>query len=105
MNPITEGLAISITGLLTTFLALGLFIVIMIVLQKLFPVRNEEEAGSSTEDEDADVVIAVETESDEEEEVAAVVAAISYFKSRSQSKLGSALETGRGRWWAQSQRK
>jgi Na+-transporting methylmalonyl-CoA/oxaloacetate decarboxylase gamma subunit len=36
-----QGLAISITGMSLTFAALGLLILIMVMLVRLFPVRRE----------------------------------------------------------------
>ena len=99
MNPILQGLTISISGIIITFLALGLFILVMVVLQKLFPAESETPAGSVAEKK---TIIESSTANDEEGEVvAAIAAAVAYFKqSFDQSvDLGNSLSEGRGTWW------
>jgi Na+-transporting methylmalonyl-CoA/oxaloacetate decarboxylase gamma subunit len=103
LSEIMQGLSISIIGLLITFFALGVFILLMIVLQRLFPPKakaREEEA------EHAEPVIQIELDQasshmDRDREVAAAIAAaVSYFQAVNQPSLGANLEGGRGRWWA-----
>lgn len=99
---ILQGLTISGLGLLITFFALGIFILIMVVLQKAFPYKEEAEAGDDEGMEEAPAIsMAVVEEEGEEDQaaVAAIAVAISYLRSRSQSKLGSNLEAGHGSWW------
>ncbi len=99
MSEIMQGLSISVIGLLITFFALGVFILLMIVLQRLFPPKTD------TVEEPAQPVVQIElaqasTELDEEGEVAAAIAAaVSYYQAAGRSSLGSNLESGRGRWW------
>jgi sodium pump decarboxylase gamma subunit len=98
LNEISQGVAISISGLAITFLALGVFILVMLLLQRFFPPKPETEEG---EEEDNGVVAAIETTAadDDGEITAAIAVAINYFRSLSQSKLGGSLEEGRGAWW------
>lgn len=92
-----QGLTVSVLGILITFIALGVFILIMIVLQRLFPYREEEQAE----------VAQIETSqpaeetavSQEGEIVAAIAAAVAYLRLRANPQLGNAFQEGRGRWW------
>lgn len=103
MDVISEGLTISALGLSVTFLALGVFIFVMIALQKLFPhkaepdeVRAVDLTSASTQRSEATLDVWVEEGS---EEVAAIAAAVAYLRALGQSSLGSTLESGRGIWW------
>jgi Na+-transporting methylmalonyl-CoA/oxaloacetate decarboxylase gamma subunit len=101
-NVISQGLAISGLGLIITFSSLGIFILIMVVLKKVFPFKEEEESGGADEGDQLPVSAAAVTESgrDDDLAVAAVIGvAIAHALSRSQSKLGNNLEAGRGSWW------
>ena len=95
MNPILQGLTISISGIVITFVALGLFILVMIVLQKLFPAESESDAEKKT------IVESTTANDDEGEVVAAIAAALTYFQqSFDQSgELGALLTEGHGSWW------
>ena len=107
MEPIIlEGLSISLTAMLLTFLSLGLFILVMVVLQRMFPAESESA--------DTEVVVkALDDNTDpcgpSEEEaavVAAITAAVSYVRAQTQAGLGDNLKQGRGGWWdASYQRK
>lgn len=98
MNIYLQGLMISLIGLLTTFMVLGVFILIMIVLQKLFPVKPEvQEAGEVEEIASAAVVTTDAATGDDQAVIAAIAAALAYF--RNQSNLGNTLYEGRGNWW------
>jgi Na+-transporting methylmalonyl-CoA/oxaloacetate decarboxylase gamma subunit len=98
-----QGLSISIIGLLITFFALGVFILLMIVLQRIFPPKPE---AQEEEAEKVELVVQIELDQassqvDEAGEVAAAIAAaVSYFQAANQPSLGANLEGGRGRWWA-----
>jgi hypothetical protein len=99
---ILEGLSISLTAMLLTFLSLGLFILVMIVLQRLFPAKPES----------ADIEVVVKALDDNadpcgpsEEEaavVAAIAAAVSFVRAQAQAGLGDNLQQGRGGWWGTS---
>ena len=95
-----QGLSISIIGLVITFFALGVFILVMIVLQRIFPPKAEAEEEPAVEP-----VVQIELEQtsyiDEEAEVAAAIAAaVGYVQAASQPSLGANLVIGHGRWWA-----
>ena len=102
MNNLVQGLEVSILGLLITFTALGVFILIMIVLQRLFPsTAAEMPAETPTEKiEQAVVEVQIEESGEDAAVVAAIAAALSYLRARSQSSLGNSLQEGRGGWWA-----
>ncbi len=88
MNPIMQGLSISVIGLVLTFFALGLFILIMILLQKIFPYRPEEgEETGAAEGVETQPAMALAEESEEQAVVAAITVAINYW--RSQGRVGS----------------
>lgn len=95
MNPIAQGLFISVLGLLLTFLVLRIFILIMDVLQRLFQPQPEE--GETPEGQPA----LVETSGGEDEAIvaAAISVALSYLRALEQSKIGETLAAGRGPWW------
>lgn len=95
MTLLEQGLVISLSGFVLTFLALGLLILTIVLLQALF----KPQAASSTSR--ADLPDSEGTDA----EIAAVVAAavLSLQTSeRSASGLGQILEGGHGRWWQAS---
>ncbi len=101
MSDLSQGLIVSVLGISITFLALALFILVMVVLQKLFPYKDEkvealEEVGTPA----GTIEIVNETVVEEEEVAAAVAVALAYFKQRRQSQLGAALAQGHSAWWS-----
>ena len=99
MDLITQGLTLSLTGIVVTFASLGLFILIIILLQKFFP---SEEAEPSTSIEGGSVALPEATGIDLDQGTAAAIAiAISHFQSLESeaSGIGSALVQGPGPWW------
>lgn len=98
---ISQGLTISGLGLFITFTALGFFILIMVVLKKLFPYKEEAEETEEGSVEVSPVAGMVESGGDAGDtgEIAAIAAAIAYLRGRAQAQLGSNLESGRGAWW------
>ena len=100
MNTFMQGLEVSLIGLVITFLALGIFILIIVLLKKVFPYREEgeEEAG---ETEEAPALAVTELVEGEEAEIAAAItAALTYVRSRSRSQLGGSLAENRSGWWS-----
>jgi len=94
---IQQGLLISLLGLLLTFLALGILILTIIILQRLF---SPAPASSPTEEPDDPGL------SGGEGELAAVIAAALLLlrtQDRHSAALGSTLEHGPGRWWQRGQ--
>ncbi len=97
MNIYLQGLMISLIGMLTTFLVLGVFILIMIGLQKLFPAKPEAE---DSEDGAAEAEIADQTAAENGDDLAVIAAIAAALASlRNQSNLGNTLFEGRGNWW------
>lgn len=100
MDPIVQGLQVSVLGLIITFLALGVFILVMVVLKWLFPNKeaaHEEETAVLEEPE----VLVVQTADDSEEGqiVAAIAAGLNHVRAAKHGQLGDALTQGRGSWW------
>lgn len=104
MSEIAQGLEVSVLGILITFVALGVFIFIMIFLQRMFPYKNEDAAAVVEEREAPEAVIEIATDpatDGEEGEIAAAIgAALLYLRSRSKTSLGDSLFEGRGGWWS-----
>jgi sodium pump decarboxylase gamma subunit len=76
MTEFQTGLMVSVVGLAITFVALGVFIGVIVILQKLFPAKPEEEQEAT------ELVAAIaEVDEDENAAVAAAIAAISYLRS------------------------
>ena len=89
-----QGLSISISGLLITFLSLGTFILVISLLQRIFPVHAPKE---DIKDESASII--QEVDSNELEIAAAISSALCYWRSQQKSALGKELENGRGSFW------
>jgi len=103
LDPITQGLSISLMGLALTFAALALFILCMVMLQRLF--RPKPPASASPAADKTPRATEPSRGLEEPEIAAAVVVALSQLRSLEicRSGLGDALEDGRGRWWARGQ--
>ncbi len=96
---ILQGLQLSAMGISLTFAALGLLIVAMIVLERLFRTRElvPEERGP----EETPVVSTLARDTEDEEIVAAITVALAHLRSLEicRGGLGTALEAGHGGWW------
>ena len=93
------GLEVSVLGLLITFAALGVFILIILALKALFraePAKTEVPEAV----EEAPVVVEVQTPDAESEVVAAIAAALMAVRTARSASLGQSLQHGRGSWWA-----
>ena len=99
-NIYLQGLSVSLIGLFVTFLSLGVFILIMVGLQRIFPYREEVEVEEGGEEAEALTMIQVEDADEEGAVAAAIAAALSYFSARNESQLGECLKQGRSAWWA-----
>lgn len=95
MDTIQTGLIVSAVGLLVTFTALGVFIGVIVLLQKLFPPKKEAEE-SAEELPVAAIAEATSEANDSDEPLVAVLAAAAYLRSRRSGQLGSSLMTGPG---------
>jgi Na+-transporting methylmalonyl-CoA/oxaloacetate decarboxylase gamma subunit len=100
MNNMAQGLEVSLLGLSVTFLALGVFILIMVVLQRLFPGKSEE-TGIEAQEQDVETAEVAEMAADEGEGevIAAIAVALNFLISQNQANLGASLEKGRSGWW------
>jgi hypothetical protein len=94
LNELGQGLSLSGIGILVTFSALGILILLIVVLKVIFPVKHTEIDGNKSRDKVND------RESLKEQAAAVAVAAllekqIGYRK----RNLGSILEEPVGNWW------
>lgn len=88
----SNGLMVTVVGLSITFLALFIFIGVIMLLKVLFPYKekaSEVEENSQSND----------TACIEDEEVAAAIAAVVYLRGQRSSQLGSALTEGKSAFW------
>ena len=98
-----QGLTISVIGISLTFAALGILILMMFLLVRLFPVKQEKnDISRPVEPIKSD---ASRRSVKEEEITAAIAAALSYFRARDleRSGLGETLETPPAPWWVMGQ--
>jgi len=100
------GLSISVSGIIITFMALGLFILVIVILQKLFPGTDGDDNGNeSAEPAQASAEMAPQVQASEqsEEDVdlpVVIAAAIAHFRAKAQSSLGTSLYEGKTGWWS-----
>ena len=99
MNELGQGLSLSGIGILITFSALGILILLILILKALFPVKDDD-----LEESHQDETPPSGTDPDREElrkrAAAAGVAVLLSNKSISRKGgLGSELETPVGKWW------
>lgn len=101
MSDFSQGLSISVVGILITFFSLGVFILIMILLQRVFP--PEKITEKEVEEDEPVVQIELDQNTGIGDQggaiVAAIMVAINYYQTVNQPILGANLEAGRGRWW------
>lgn len=105
---ISDGLTLSVVGMLTTFLALGLFILSMMLLRWIFPTEKRRRPSLQVS-----VSVPVETaESDqgdtEEEELAAAMAAAMMLRkalpSQANEAASEAAAAAAAAWWLKQNR-
>jgi Na+-transporting methylmalonyl-CoA/oxaloacetate decarboxylase gamma subunit len=94
LSDFQTGLVISGIGLSVTFLALLIFIGVMVLLQKLFPVKKEKTEEQPVEDVNL-VEISVNSDGDMEEIIAAL-AAVAFIHAQRAGQLGASLLSGPG---------
>jgi sodium pump decarboxylase gamma subunit len=103
LSPILQGIVLLVVGMAFLFVAMGVLILAMVILDRLFRTRKlvpeEKEPG------ERGAVSRHERDMADEEVVAAVALALAHLRSLdiSQSGLGTALEAGRGPWWTMGQ--
>jgi sodium pump decarboxylase gamma subunit len=91
VSDIQMGLVVSVVGLTVTFLALSVFIGVIVLLQKLFPVKPEE-----TDDAASSEIEISENTNDSNDALVAALAAAVYIRSRRSGQLGATLLAGPG---------
>lgn len=98
MDAINQGLQLSLYGITITFLALGILILVISLLQVISPVKRhvQETAERPTEPEPE-----VEADDDHSRRVA-LAAAWWYWQKKRSSSLGKQLEQGPGKRWRKS---
>lgn len=98
----SAGLQVSLLGLIVTFVALGVFILIILALKALFPAERAAKKSAAVQPA-AVVEVSAEAEDEEGEVVAAIAAALAFARvgqGRRSASLGQLLQEGRGSWWA-----
>ena len=100
MDLLPQGLLISAVGLVTAFAAMTSFILVIVVLQRIFPAKkNGGEPMVETAGDVENEMTAGGTEAEDGAVVAAIAAALAVARSRAQNTLGAELGAGRGSWW------
>ena len=93
-----QGLILSAFGMGLTFAGLGLLVVLMIVLARVFRTRKLVPDAVPT---DAPKSASLARDTRDEETIAAIATALTYLRGLdvSQGHIGTSLEKGHGRWW------
>lgn len=96
-----QGLAISVMGMGLTFLALGLLILTMYLLERLTRSRARPVAPQKAAPKEKSTVSILDRDTQAEEVAAAIAVALAHFRSLDicRSGLGLRLEAGHGAWW------
>ena len=101
MGTLAQGLVLSIIGMTITFAALGLLILTIVALNRIFRPRP---SVADEEPRETRILSSSIRDTEDEEIVAAIAVALALRSLNvSESGLGSALESGRGPWWVKSQ--
>jgi sodium pump decarboxylase gamma subunit len=95
-----QGVVLLVVGMAILFAAMGVLILVMVVLERVF--RSRPQALSEQESEEKALKSRSRRDTEDEEVVAAIAAALAHLRSldMGRSGLGRALEVGRGSWWA-----
>jgi Na+-transporting methylmalonyl-CoA/oxaloacetate decarboxylase gamma subunit len=96
LDTISQGLVLSGIGLLVAFISMASFILIIVVLQIIFPPRAV--SGEDAEEDSSEIEQAEEDE--EGSIIVAIAAALISARASAHSELGKSLEAGRSGWWA-----
>lgn len=98
-NPLMDGLSISLSGIIVTFIALGIFVLVITLLKKIFPAEKDKMETTVTET--AEMSHASDSTENEDELIPVVIAAaVCYCQFQAQNSLGASLSEGKGNWWA-----
>ena len=98
-----QGIVLFVVGMALLFVSMGVIILAMIVLQRLF--RTRKLVPEDREPGEKEAVSRHERDTADEEVVAAIALALAHLRSLdiARSGLGSALEAGHGSWWTRGQ--
>ena len=100
MDAINQGLQLSFYGITITFLALGLLILVISLLQVIFPVKKQpQEAAKQPVDSEPEVEAG---DNVNRSRLVALAAASWYWQKKRSSSLGKQLEQGPGKRWRKS---
>jgi Na+-transporting methylmalonyl-CoA/oxaloacetate decarboxylase gamma subunit len=95
MEVIDQGLQVSIYGIVITFLALGVLILVVTLLQAIFPSRLQEKETIEMKSEP----LVEGSEEEQDSRLVALTAAWWYWQNKKSSSLGKQLEKGPGKRW------
>jgi sodium pump decarboxylase gamma subunit len=96
-----QGVVLLVLGMAILFAAMGILILFMVVLERVF--RTRPQALNEPElEEKGQKKTGSRRDTEDEEVAAAIAAALAHLRSLDiyRSGLGTALEVGRGSWWA-----
>jgi hypothetical protein len=99
LSPISQGLTLSAFGLSMAFVSMGLFILLIVSLKKIFPYKQDGQEMVEQPDPDSAMVVEQIDVEEENRIVAAIALAICQISTPRTSGLGSALENPPSPWW------
>ena len=96
-----QGLTISVMGLGLTFLALGLLILTMFLLERLTRSKGQPAGPDEAVPKERSPISTLDRDTQAEEVAAAIAVALAHFRSLDicRSGLGLRLDAGHGAWW------
>lgn len=99
MSEIGQGLSLSGIGIMITFSALGILILLILVLKTLFPVRGDDLEVSHPEKTPPSGIDPAREELRKKAAAAGVAVLLSKRSFSRKGSLGSELEKPVGKWW------
>ena len=99
---ILQGVIIGVVGMTVLFAAMGLLILAMVVLERLF--RNQTAKPAKALPDERSTASSLQPETKEDEIAAAIATAVVYFRSLEnlEGGLGATLEARPSPWWSAS---
>ncbi len=95
MNPIQQGLYISVVGIIVLFIVCAIFYFLLVGLQAIFPDKSQKE-----EKEEQEIAPVKVTPSDDNSIVAAIAVALQLAQTQPYEGLGESLQENRSAWWS-----
>jgi Na+-transporting methylmalonyl-CoA/oxaloacetate decarboxylase gamma subunit len=94
LNELSQGLSLSVIGILVTFAALGLLILVILLLKRIFPEKRDDQVFSNS------IEGSQSRERLKEQAAAVAVAALlDQHQGTPNGSLGSLLEEPPSNWW------